>query len=104
MCLRVPFGTIKPMTTGGRFLTRGLQKVSGEVAPGVLAYSIIPAVNLIGATALEAGLPELSKNCPGKPLPLIFHTAATGAAYSNATPIRKPDQLRDRTSPFSICS
>jgi hypothetical protein len=32
------FGTSKRMTTGGRFLTRGLQKVRGEVAPSGLHY------------------------------------------------------------------
>ena len=31
-----PFGTIKRMTAGGRFLTRGLRKVRGEAALSVL--------------------------------------------------------------------
>ena len=51
-----PFGTIKRMTAGGRFLTRGLRKVSGEAAFSVLAYNIIRAINLIGATTLRAKL------------------------------------------------
>jgi transposase len=51
-----PFGTIKRMTAGGRFLTRGLRKVSGEAALSVLAYNIIRAVNLIGAATLKAKL------------------------------------------------
>lgn len=51
-----PFGTIKRMTAGGRFLTRGLKKVSGEVALSVLAYNMIRAINLLGATTLQARL------------------------------------------------
>jgi transposase len=51
-----PFGTIKRMTAGGRFLTRGLKKVSGEAALSVLAYNIIRAINLLGATNLRARL------------------------------------------------
>ena len=42
------------MTAGGRFLTRGLKKVGGEAALSVLAYNLIRAINLIGATALCA--------------------------------------------------
>ena len=49
-----PFGTIKPMTAGGRFLTRGLYKVSGEAALSVLAYNFIRAINLVGAATLRA--------------------------------------------------
>lgn len=51
-----PFGTIKRMTAGGRFLTRGLAKVKAEAALSVLAYNILRAVNLIGASALRARL------------------------------------------------
>ena len=51
-----PFGTIKRMTTGGRFFTRGHKKVSGEAALSVLAYNLIRAINLIGATTLRARL------------------------------------------------
>jgi len=51
-----PFGTIKRMTAGGRFLTRGLKKVGGEAALSVLAYNFIRAINLVGATALQARL------------------------------------------------
>jgi transposase len=49
-----PFGTIKRMTAGGRFLTRGLAKVRAEAALSVLAYNILRAMNLIGATRLRA--------------------------------------------------
>jgi transposase len=51
-----PFGTIKRMTAGGRFLTRGRQKVSGEAALSVLAYNIIRAINLAGTANLRTRL------------------------------------------------
>lgn len=51
-----PFGTIKRMTAGGRFLTRGLTKVKAEAALSVLAYNILRAMNLVGATHLRARL------------------------------------------------
>lgn len=43
-----PFGTIKRMSGGGRFLTRGLRKVKAEAALSVLAFNIIHAVNAYG--------------------------------------------------------
>jgi hypothetical protein len=51
-----PFGTIKRMTAGGRFLTRGLKKVAGEAALSVLPYNIIRAIHLVGAETLRARL------------------------------------------------
>jgi transposase len=51
-----PFGTIKRMTAGGRFLTRGLDKVRAEAALSVLAYNLIRAINLISATRLRTRL------------------------------------------------
>jgi hypothetical protein len=51
-----PFGTIKRMTAGGRFLTRGLNKVKAETALSVLAYNILRAINLMGASGLRASL------------------------------------------------
>ena len=51
-----PFGTIKRMTAGGRFLTRGLIKVKAEAALSVLAYNILRAINLVGAGKLRASL------------------------------------------------
>ena len=51
-----PFGPIKRMTAGGRFLTRGPKKVGGEAALSVLAYNLIRAINLIGAATLCAKL------------------------------------------------
>jgi transposase len=47
-----PFGTIKRMTAGGRFLTRGLANVKTEAALNVLAYNIIRVLNLIGSKGL----------------------------------------------------
>jgi hypothetical protein len=51
-----PFGTIKRMTAGGQFLTRGLRKASAEAALSVLAYNIIRTINLVGAASLKAGI------------------------------------------------
>lgn len=51
-----PFGTIKRMTAGGRFLTRGLGKVKAETALSVLAYNVLRAINLVGANNLRASL------------------------------------------------
>jgi len=51
-----PFGTIKRMSAGGRFLTRGLTKVKAEAALSILAYNILRAINLIGAINLRARL------------------------------------------------
>jgi hypothetical protein len=51
-----PFGTIKRMTAGGRFLSRGLKKAAGEAALSMLAYNIIRAINLAGADTLRARL------------------------------------------------
>jgi len=47
-----PFGTIKRMSGGGRFLTRGLRKVKAEAALSVLAFNILHAVNAYGAGKL----------------------------------------------------
>ena len=51
-----PFGTIKRMTAGGRFLTRGLNKVKAETALSALPYNILRAINLVGASGLRASL------------------------------------------------
>ncbi|MFT0860187.1 transposase [Ancylobacter sp. G4_0304] len=47
-----PFGTIKRMSGGGRFLTRGLRRVKAEAALSILAFNIIRASNAFGAGAL----------------------------------------------------
>jgi transposase len=51
-----PFGTIKRMTAGGRFLTRGLPKVRAEAALSILAYNILRTINRIGAARLRLRL------------------------------------------------
>jgi hypothetical protein len=44
------------MSGGGRFLTRGLQKVKAEAALSFLAYNLLKAINIIGAAILAAKL------------------------------------------------
>lgn len=46
-----PFGTIKRMTAGGRFLTRGLGGTRTEMALAVLAYNMLRAINIKAAVA-----------------------------------------------------
>lgn len=41
-----PFGILKRMAAGGRFLTRNLSGTSTEMALSVLAYNILRAINL----------------------------------------------------------
>lgn len=41
-----PFGTIKRMTAGGRFLTRNLKGTRTEMALSVLAYNILRTINI----------------------------------------------------------
>jgi transposase len=47
-----PFGTIKRMSGGGRFLTRGLRAVKAEAALSIVAFNILHAVNAFGAERL----------------------------------------------------
>jgi transposase len=49
-----PFGTIKRMSGGGRFLMRGMKKIRAEAALSVLSYNIIRASNLVGRQKLAA--------------------------------------------------
>lgn len=49
-----PFGTIKRMSGGGRFLTRGLRRVKAEAALSVLAFNILHAANVVGTGRLLA--------------------------------------------------
>ena len=44
-----PFGTIKRVYRGGRFLTRGLRAVKAEAALSTLAFNVLHAVNAFGA-------------------------------------------------------
>jgi 5-methylthioadenosine/S-adenosylhomocysteine deaminase len=43
-----PFGTIKRMTAGGRFLTRGLNKVKAETALSDRAHGYFPMTTALG--------------------------------------------------------
>ena len=47
-----PFGTIKRMSGGGRFLTRGLRAVKAEAALSILAFNILHAANAFGVKAI----------------------------------------------------
>jgi hypothetical protein len=47
-----PFGTIKRMSGGGRFLTRGLRRVKAEAALSILAFNILHAANIFERKAL----------------------------------------------------
>ena len=47
-----PFGTIKRMSGGGRFLTRGLKAVKAEAALSILAFNILHAANAFGTRAI----------------------------------------------------
>jgi hypothetical protein len=44
--------TIKRMSGGGRFLTRGPRAVKAEAALSILAFNILHAVNAFGASAM----------------------------------------------------
>jgi transposase len=46
-----PFGTIKRMTAGGRFLTRNLKGSRTEMALSVIAYNMLRAINISATTA-----------------------------------------------------
>lgn len=46
-----PFGTIKRMMAGGRFLTRNLKGTRTEMALSVLAYNLLRAINLKASAA-----------------------------------------------------
>lgn len=46
-----PFGTIKRMTAGGRFLTRNLKGTRTEIALSVLAYNVLRTMNLMARAA-----------------------------------------------------
>jgi hypothetical protein len=52
MYRRAPFGTIKRMSGGRRFLTRGLRAVKAEAALSILAFNILHAVNAFGGERL----------------------------------------------------
>ena len=47
-----PFGTIKRGMNQGYFLTRGLNKVGGEMSLTVLSYNLKRVINIIGVQKL----------------------------------------------------
>src|SRR3546814_16005718 len=49
---RAPVWTIKRMSGGGRFLTRGLRAVKAEAALSLLAFHLLHAMNAIGTRAI----------------------------------------------------
>ena len=49
-----PFGTIKRNMDAGYCLTKGLQKVSGELALSFLAYNMKRVINIMGVKNLIA--------------------------------------------------
>jgi transposase len=51
-----PFGTMKWLMAGARFLVRGLQKAKAELALGVLCYNLKRVTNILGVPALLAAL------------------------------------------------
>ena len=76
-----PFGTIKRMTAGGRFLTRGIKKVAGKQRSA--CSPTISSAQLISSAPLRSGQgsSEPNKRGPGKPEPLIFHTACARRSF-----------------------
>jgi transposase len=51
-----PFGTLKWLMAGPRFLVKGLEKAKAELALGVLGYNLKRVINILGAPALLAAL------------------------------------------------
>jgi transposase len=51
-----PFGTMKWLMAGPRFLLKGLEKAKGELALGVLCYNLKRVTNILGVPALLGAL------------------------------------------------
>lgn len=51
-----PFGTMKWLMAGARFLVRGLKKAKAELALGILTYNLKRVTNILGVPALLAAL------------------------------------------------
>ncbi len=51
-----PYGTMKWLMAGPRFLVRGLKKAKAELALGVLSYNLKRVINLLGVPALLLAL------------------------------------------------
>jgi transposase/IS5 family transposase len=92
-----PFGTIKRMSGGGRFLTRGLTRVKAEAALSVLAYNILHAANAFGTDKLVWAGRSLGAVLPRRPAVSAELVASFGTAWG-AAPAgggrRRPRRLR----------
>ena len=51
-----PFGTMKWLMAGPRFLVKGLKKAKAELALGVLCYNLKRVTNILGVSALLGAL------------------------------------------------
>jgi IS5 family transposase len=51
-----PFGTMKWLMAGPRFLVKGLKKAKAELALGVLCYNLKRVTNILGVPALLGAL------------------------------------------------
>lgn len=54
-----PFGTMKWLMAGPRFLVKGLEKAKGELALGVLCYNLKRVTNILSVPALLAAMAPL---------------------------------------------
>jgi Transposase DDE domain len=57
-----PFGTVKRWMDQGYFLTRGLEKVRGDMSLTVLAYNLKRVISIIGVKDLLAVVSEKGSN------------------------------------------
>ena len=67
-----PFGTIKLWMGDRHFLTRGLEKVSGEFALAALTYNIKRVINIIGVKELVIKVAQMSRDKAEKFKNLFF--------------------------------
>ena len=51
-----PYGTVKWLMAGPRFLVKGLKKAKAELALGVLCYNLKRVLNILGVPALLQAL------------------------------------------------
>ena len=57
-----PFGTIKHWMDQGYFLTRGFEKVTGEMSLTALCYNIKRVLNIVNVKELMANLQAIKDN------------------------------------------
>jgi transposase len=56
-----PFGTLKRAMGAGYFLTKGLEKVSGEMSLSILAYNMKRVLNIMGVAKLMKAIRAMEK-------------------------------------------